>query len=118
MFVQMTFVVTNQCRAARLMIRMRSRRRRADEAFGDRVARVHVELCLLERDLERMLLERNWSAHSPLIALNRPQPELTDLLRPGNSAFSLVRTVAVACLGVKGSQVQILSSRRRDRAVS
>ena len=68
---------------------------------------------VLERDLERMLLERNWSAHSLQTALNRRQPRPTDLPRPGNSAFSLVKRVAVACLGVKGSQVQILSSRRQ-----
>jgi hypothetical protein len=73
-----------------------------------------LPVCVLERRVERPALERNWSRHRHSTAVNQLERASTTTPDRLKLPSSQVTAVPRTTLGVKGSQVQILSSRRSD----
>jgi hypothetical protein len=72
----------------------------------------------LERIMEPAILKRSRSRHRLRAESKRVELPATAPTWPADSAFLQVNALLPAALGVKGAQVQILSSRRSKRAVA
>jgi hypothetical protein len=64
--------------------------------------------------VERCMAEWMWSRHGQRVGPDCGDLQPTAASRPATLPFPLVKLVCPALLGVKGSQVQILSPRRHD----